>query len=46
MTVGAMVAGRSNIVGLPLATMLLHRDATVTVCHTHTKDLATKVGPT
>jgi methylenetetrahydrofolate dehydrogenase (NADP+)/methenyltetrahydrofolate cyclohydrolase len=35
-----VVVGHSNIVGKPLATMLLNRDATVTVCHIHTKDLA------
>ncbi|MBI4235071.1 bifunctional 5,10-methylenetetrahydrofolate dehydrogenase/5,10-methenyltetrahydrofolate cyclohydrolase [Candidatus Peregrinibacteria bacterium] len=35
-----VVVGHSNIVGKPLATMLLNRDATVTVCHVHTKDLA------
>jgi len=36
----AVVVGHSNIVGKPLATMLLNRDATVTVCHIHTEDLA------
>lgn len=35
-----VVVGHSNIVGKPLATMLLNRNATVTVCHIHTKDLA------
>jgi methylenetetrahydrofolate dehydrogenase (NADP+) / methenyltetrahydrofolate cyclohydrolase len=35
-----VVVGHSNIVGKPLATMLMNRDATVTVCHVHTKDLA------
>ena len=30
------VLGRSNIVGLPLALMCLHRDATLTVCHNRT----------
>lgn len=35
-----VIVGHSNIVGKPLATMLLNRDATVTVCHVHTKDLA------
>lgn len=35
-----VIVGHSNIVGKPLATMLLNRDATVTVCHIHTKDLA------
>lgn len=34
-----VVIGRSNIVGKPQAIMLLHRDATVTVCHTKTRDL-------
>lgn len=33
------VVGHSNIVGKPLATMLLNRNATVTVCHSSTKDL-------
>jgi methylenetetrahydrofolate dehydrogenase (NADP+)/methenyltetrahydrofolate cyclohydrolase len=36
----AVVVGRSNIVGKPLATMLLNRDATVTVCHSKTTSLA------
>lgn len=36
----AVVVGRSNIVGKPTALMLIKRNATVTVCHTHTKDLA------
>jgi methylenetetrahydrofolate dehydrogenase (NADP+) / methenyltetrahydrofolate cyclohydrolase len=36
----AVVVGASNVVGKPLAFMLLHRDATVTVCHIHTRDLA------
>ncbi|MCL2863725.1 MAG: bifunctional methylenetetrahydrofolate dehydrogenase/methenyltetrahydrofolate cyclohydrolase [Methanimicrococcus sp.] len=35
----AVVVGRSNIVGKPMAAMLLNRSATVTVCHTSTKDL-------
>ena len=35
----AVVVGRSNIVGKPMATMLLQHNATVTVCHSHTKDL-------
>ena len=35
-----VVLGRSNIVGKPLALMLLHANATVTVCHSKTKDLA------
>lgn len=36
----AVVVGRSNIVGKPMALMLLERSATVTVCHSRTKDLA------
>ena len=35
----AVVIGRSNIVGRPMAQMLLNRNATVTVCHSHTKNL-------
>ncbi len=35
-----VVVGRSDIVGKPLAMMLLQADATVTVCHSKTKDLA------
>lgn len=35
----AVVVGRSNIVGKPLALLLLHRNATVTICHSRTKDL-------
>jgi methylenetetrahydrofolate dehydrogenase (NADP+) / methenyltetrahydrofolate cyclohydrolase len=35
----AVVLGRSNIVGKPLALMLLQRNATVTICHSKTKDL-------
>lgn len=35
----AVVIGRSNIVGKPLAIMLLQKNATVTVCHSRTKDL-------
>jgi methylenetetrahydrofolate dehydrogenase (NADP+)/methenyltetrahydrofolate cyclohydrolase len=36
----AVIVGRSNIVGKPLALMLLARHATVTICHTRTRDLA------
>jgi methylenetetrahydrofolate dehydrogenase (NADP+)/methenyltetrahydrofolate cyclohydrolase len=36
----AVVVGRSRIVGKPLAQLLLSRHATVTVCHTRTRDLA------
>ena len=35
----AVIIGRSEIVGRPLATLLMHRDATVTVCHSKTRDL-------
>ena len=35
----AVVIGRSDIVGKPMALLLLHRHATVTVCHSRTKDL-------
>ena len=35
----AVVIGRSDIVGKPLAVLLLHRHATVTVCHSRTRDL-------
>ena len=35
----AVVVGRSNIVGKPVAMMLLNENATVTICHSHTKDL-------
>ena len=36
----ACVVGRSQIVGRPMAQLLLQRDATVTICHSRTKDLA------
>ena len=36
----AVVVGRSNIVGKPAALLLLHENATVTLCHSKTKDLA------
>lgn len=35
----AVVVGRSNIVGKPIAMLLLHADATVTVCHSRTQNL-------
>ena len=35
-----VVVGRSNIVGKPQAMLLLHKNATVTICHSRTKDLA------
>ncbi len=36
----AVVIGRSNIVGMPVSKLLLDRNATVTICHSKTKDLA------
>ncbi|RMG51335.1 MAG: bifunctional methylenetetrahydrofolate dehydrogenase/methenyltetrahydrofolate cyclohydrolase FolD [Acidobacteria bacterium] len=35
----AVILGRSNIVGKPVALLLMHRHATVTVCHSRTRDL-------
>jgi methylenetetrahydrofolate dehydrogenase (NADP+)/methenyltetrahydrofolate cyclohydrolase len=35
-----VVLGRSDIVGKPMALLLLHADATVTICHSRTRDLA------
>jgi len=40
----AVIVGRSNIVGRPMALELIRASATVTVCHSKTKDLAGKVG--
>lgn len=40
----AVVVGRSNIVGKPVALMLLARHATVTLCHSRTADLGGEVG--
>lgn len=37
----AVVIGRSNVIGKPISLMLLNRDATVTICHSKTQDLAT-----
>ena len=37
----AVVIGRSEIVGKPMAMLLLHRDATVTICHSRTPDVPT-----
>ena len=34
-----VIIGRSNIVGKPLAMLMLHRDATVTICHSKTENL-------
>ena len=35
----AVVIGRSNIVGKPMSMLLLHKNATVTICHSKTKNL-------
>jgi len=40
----AVVLGRSNLVGKPIAQLLLRENATVTVCHSRTKDLAGAAG--
>ena len=40
-TKNAVIVGRSNIVGKPMALLLLHENATVTVCHSRTYDLPT-----
>lgn len=37
----AVVVGRSDLVGKPVSLLLLHRNATVTMCHSRTQDLAT-----
>ena len=34
-----VIAGRSSLVGLPLFHILLNRNATITLCHSHTKNL-------
>jgi len=39
-----VIVGRSNIVGKPIAAMCLAQHATVTICHSRTRDLAAKVG--
>jgi len=41
--VNAVVLGRSNIVGMPVALLLVRANATVTICHSRTKDLANVV---
>jgi methylenetetrahydrofolate dehydrogenase (NADP+)/methenyltetrahydrofolate cyclohydrolase len=38
-----VIINRSNLVGLPLALMLLEKNATVTICHSKTKDLKSKL---
>ena len=35
----AVVMGRSDIVGKPMALLLMHANATVTICHSKTRDL-------
>ena len=35
-----VIVGASNIVGKPLASMMLQKGATISICHIHTKDLA------
>ena len=40
----AVVVGRSPILGLPIAMLLLARNATVTICHSHTTSLSSHVG--
>ena len=39
----AVVVGRSNIVGRPMAQLLLKRNATVTMCHSFTQDIQDKI---
>jgi len=39
-----VILGRSNIVGKPVALLLLHRHATITMCHTRTRNLAEVTG--
>ena len=39
-----MVIGRSAVVGMPVAFLLVREDATVTVCHSRTVDLAAHIG--
>ncbi|MGC9397636.1 MAG: bifunctional methylenetetrahydrofolate dehydrogenase/methenyltetrahydrofolate cyclohydrolase FolD [Anaerolineae bacterium] len=36
----AVILGRSNIVGLPVSMLLLHRNATITICHSRTRHLS------
>lgn len=40
----AVVVGRSNIVGLPVAKLLLNENCTVTICHSHTRNLGEITG--
>lgn len=39
----AVILGRSNIVGMPIALLLLKANATVTICHSHTKELIEEI---
>lgn len=39
----AVILGRSNIVGIPVAMLLMQRNATITMCHSRTKDTAAHV---
>ena len=39
----AVVLGRSNIVGIPVAMLLMEKNATVTICHSHSRDIAERV---
>ncbi len=39
----AVIIGRSNIVGKPMAQMFINRNATVTICHSYTKNLEDKI---
>jgi methylenetetrahydrofolate dehydrogenase (NADP+) / methenyltetrahydrofolate cyclohydrolase len=36
----ALIVGRSNLVGRPVSLLLMHRNATITICHSRTRDLA------
>ena len=38
--INVCIVGRSNIVGMPLSNLLTHSNATVTLCHSHTKNLS------
>ncbi|MBI2083882.1 MAG: bifunctional methylenetetrahydrofolate dehydrogenase/methenyltetrahydrofolate cyclohydrolase FolD [Deltaproteobacteria bacterium] len=40
----AVIVGRSKIVGKPIALLLMGRNATVTICHSRTKNIAEKIG--
>jgi methylenetetrahydrofolate dehydrogenase (NADP+)/methenyltetrahydrofolate cyclohydrolase len=36
----AVIVGRSNLVGRPVSLLLMHRNATITVCHSRTREIA------